>query len=125
MMHRCITKHVHLSQGLGKLSETFPNISNVGIAALRDFLVTPSPILFKLHKRQYESNTGSGIGGVKKGIKGGLPELTVTAADETDSLPRTSYSYTAYSTTGMAATCNSTTTAFEKLRDAAIENLCL
>lgn len=41
-------------EGLGKLAEKFPNIASTSIYCLRDFLVTPSPILLKLHRRQNE-----------------------------------------------------------------------
>lgn len=41
-------------EGLGKLAQKFPNIASTSIYCLRDFLVTPSPILFKLHKRYIE-----------------------------------------------------------------------
>lgn len=46
---------VHFNlQGLGKLATKFPPIANTSIYCLRDFLVTPSPILFKLHKLELE-----------------------------------------------------------------------
>lgn len=35
--------------GLGKLAQKFPNIAGTSISYLRDFLVDPSPILAKLH----------------------------------------------------------------------------
>lgn len=41
-------------EGLGKLAEKFPNIASTSIYYLRDFLVTPSPILLKLHKHNTE-----------------------------------------------------------------------
>jgi phosphatidylinositol 4-kinase len=47
-------------QGLGKLAEKFPNIASTSIYCLRDFLVTPSPILFKLHLQQCESTAKDG-----------------------------------------------------------------
>ena len=37
--------------GLGKLAQKFPNIASTSIYNLRDFLVTPSPILLKLHRQ--------------------------------------------------------------------------
>ncbi|KAI5696345.1 hypothetical protein M8J76_010849 [Diaphorina citri] len=37
-------------EGLGKLAVKFPSIANTSIQCLRDFLVSPSPILSKLHK---------------------------------------------------------------------------
>ncbi|GAB6030041.1 hypothetical protein CHUAL_005725 [Chamberlinius hualienensis] len=106
-------------EGLGKLATTFPNIANVAITALRDFLVNPSAILLKLYKKQCEHDIGS-----KKSANGNnrLPALTITVTDDSES-PVTHPTYSTLSPTS-AATCTSTTTAFEKLRDAAIENLC-
>lgn len=36
-------------EGFGKLAERFPNLVETSISALRDFLITPSPILEKLY----------------------------------------------------------------------------
>lgn len=44
-------------EGLGKLAQKFPHIASTSIYCLRDFLITPSPILFKLHRQAVESNT--------------------------------------------------------------------
>lgn len=44
-------------EGLGKLADKFPNIASTSIYCLRDFLVTPSPILLKLHKRQNDKQS--------------------------------------------------------------------
>lgn len=44
-------------EGLGKLAQKFPNIASTSIICLRDFLVTPSPILLKLHKHNSDKNT--------------------------------------------------------------------
>nr|XP_023019758.1 phosphatidylinositol 4-kinase alpha [Leptinotarsa decemlineata] len=41
-------------EGLGKLAQKFPNIASTSIYCLRDFLITPSPILSKLHKQANE-----------------------------------------------------------------------
>lgn len=50
-------------EGLGKLAAKFPNIASTCIYCLRDFLVTPSPILFKLH-RQASVNVDFHITGI-------------------------------------------------------------
>lgn len=44
-------------EGLGKLAQKFPNIASTSIYCLRDFLITPSPILFKLHRQTVDKNT--------------------------------------------------------------------
>lgn len=46
-------------EGLGKLAQKFPNIASTSIYCLRDFLVTPSPILLKLHKHNTEGKGGA------------------------------------------------------------------
>ncbi|EEB20254.1 Phosphatidylinositol 4-kinase alpha, putative [Pediculus humanus corporis] len=81
-------------EGLGKLADKFPNIASTSIYCLRDFLVTPSPILLKLHKRQNDKQSHRVL------IQGKNQEETTT-----------NYS--------------SSEIAFEKLRDVAIENLCI
>jgi len=45
--------------GLGELAQKFPNIADDIVASLRDFLVNPSPILFKLDKQQTEMQNRS------------------------------------------------------------------
>ena len=52
-------------EGLGKLADKFPNIASTSIAALRDFLVRPSPILTKLHRRQSEKKQPLRVQGTK------------------------------------------------------------
>ncbi|XP_022115075.1 phosphatidylinositol 4-kinase alpha isoform X2 [Pieris rapae] len=97
--HKLILAHMPLLmvclEGLGKLATKFPTIANTSIYCLRDFLVTPSPILFKLHKLELER---SGKDHIKVQTK--EPGVKDTGAP-TKSTP------------------------FEKLRDAAIENLCV
>lgn len=100
--HKLILAHMPLLmvclEGLGKLATKFPSIANTSIYCLRDFLVTPSPILFKLHKLELEK-TG------KEHMKVTLQGKELQGLTETG-VPVKS-------------------TPFEKLRDAAIENLCV
>lgn len=53
--HKLVLAHMPLLMvcldGLGMLAQKFPNIASTSIYNLRDFLVTPSPILLKLHKQ--------------------------------------------------------------------------
>nr|XP_053628095.1 phosphatidylinositol 4-kinase alpha-like [Cherax quadricarinatus] len=54
--HRLVLAHMPLLlvclEGLGKLASKFPNIAGTCINYLQDFLVSPSPILLKLHRQQ-------------------------------------------------------------------------
>ncbi|XP_074027148.1 phosphatidylinositol 4-kinase III alpha isoform X2 [Leptinotarsa decemlineata] len=85
-------------EGLGKLAQKFPNIASTSIYCLRDFLITPSPILSKLHKQANEK-------GNKENMK-----ITAQGKELKAETPKT--------------TVSPVQSAFEKLRDAAIENLC-
>lgn len=53
--HKLVLAHMPLLmvclEGLGKLAQKFPNIASMSIYYLRDFLIAPSPILFKLHRQ--------------------------------------------------------------------------
>ncbi|XP_042899450.1 phosphatidylinositol 4-kinase alpha isoform X2 [Parasteatoda tepidariorum] len=84
-------------EGLGQLAEKFPSISHTCIDALRDFLVNPSPILLRLNKQSDHHVRTANL------------NIMVTS-----DAPTTVY----------AATTTSSGTAFENLRDTAIENLC-
>ncbi|KAJ8983343.1 hypothetical protein NQ317_003148 [Molorchus minor] len=84
-------------EGLGKLAQKFPNIASTSIYCLRDFLITPSPILSKLHRQANEKSNK-------------------------DNLKITAYGNELKAET--TKTVSPTLSAFEKLRDAAIENLC-
>lgn len=86
-------------QGLGQLAEKFPSIANGCIDALRDFLVNPSPILLRLNRQSMDHQN----------VRNGNLSIMVTPE-----CPSTVYS----------ATTTSSGTAFENLRDTAIENLC-
>ncbi|KAK4878018.1 hypothetical protein RN001_010524 [Aquatica leii] len=98
--HRLILAHMPLLivclEGLGKLASKFPNIASTSIYCLRDFLITPSPILFKLHRQADEKD------GVKDKFKISVQGNLVK--------PNKALSSVQW--------------AFEKLRDVAIENLC-
>ncbi|XP_018572269.1 phosphatidylinositol 4-kinase alpha isoform X2 [Anoplophora glabripennis] len=84
-------------EGLGKLAQKFPNIASTSIYCLRDFLITPSPILSKLHRQAND--------------KGNKENIKITAyGNELKAEPKKNVS--------------PIQSAFEKLRDAAIENLC-
>ncbi|CAK1590125.1 unnamed protein product [Parnassius mnemosyne] len=100
--HKLILAHMPLLmvclEGLGKLATKFPSIANTSIYCLRDFLVTPSPILFKLHKLEMERT--------------GKEHMKVTLQGK---------ELQGMTSTGVPVK----STPFEKLRDAAIENLCV
>ncbi|KAF8787808.1 Phosphatidylinositol 4-kinase alpha like protein [Argiope bruennichi] len=85
-------------EGLGQLAEKFPSIAHSCIDALRDFLVNPSPILLRLNRQSTDHHVRSA-------------NLSIMVTSES---PSTTYS----------ATTTSSGTAFEILRDTAIENLC-
>ncbi|GJQ75443.1 hypothetical protein Trydic_g23610 [Trypoxylus dichotomus] len=101
--HKLVLAHMPLLmvclEGLGKLAQKFPNIASTSIYCLRDFLITPSPILFKLHKQAMDKNAN------KENLKSTAPSTGTLKSDE-------------------IKTYTSSEVAFEKLRDAAIENLC-
>ncbi|BET02066.1 Phosphatidylinositol 4-kinase [Nesidiocoris tenuis] len=78
-------------EGLGKLAEKYPNIASTSIHCLRDFLVSPSPILSKLYRLHCEKSLNHDA--QVAGTSGTL--------------------------------CDCCLSPFERLRDSAIENLCL
>ncbi|XP_023247195.1 phosphatidylinositol 4-kinase alpha isoform X2 [Copidosoma floridanum] len=98
--HKLVLAHMPLLMvcldGLGKLAQKFPNIATTSIYNLRDFLVTPSPILLKLHKQCYEQS--------RNHFKVTVKDVEVGSSRERS--------------TPMEM-------AFETLRDAAIRNLCI
>ncbi|CAH1104235.1 unnamed protein product [Psylliodes chrysocephalus] len=99
--YRLVIAHMPLLmvclEGLGNLAQKFPNIASTSIYCLRDFLITPSPILSKLHRQANE-----------KGVK----ELKITTQGN-------------HLKAETPKPISPSQTAFEKLRDAAIENLCI
>ncbi|XP_076062775.1 phosphatidylinositol 4-kinase III alpha isoform X2 [Oratosquilla oratoria] len=98
--HRLALAHMPLLlvclEGLGKLAHKFANIACTSISYLQDFLITPSPILLKLHRQQSDTLVPP---------HGGFA-LRVTGE-------------------GNTKPPSATASAFERLRDAAVENLCL
>ncbi|XP_045112601.1 phosphatidylinositol 4-kinase alpha-like [Portunus trituberculatus] len=98
--HRLALAHMPLLlvclEGLGKLASKFPNIAGTCINYLQDFLVSPSPILLKLYRQQSDLLTPH------------QGNLTVKVTGDSSNRP-----------------ASASATAFEKLRDTAIENLCV
>ncbi|XP_056639976.1 phosphatidylinositol 4-kinase alpha [Diorhabda sublineata] len=100
--YRLVIAHMPLLmvclEGLGNLAQKFPNIASTSIYCLRDFLITPSPILSKLHR---QANEKSNKEHVKITAQGNQLKAESSKAP------------------------SPIQTAFERLRDAAIENLCI
>ncbi|CAL1548985.1 unnamed protein product, partial [Lymnaea stagnalis] len=93
-------------QALGKMAVKFPNLANAMVASLRDFLVSPSPILSKLNKYSITEQ------GSKYSGKGGGIRITVTDEDKNER-------------GGMSKSPKSCLlTTMENLRDNAIHNIC-
>lgn len=88
-------------EGLGKLATKFPSIADNCIAALRDFLVNPSPILLKLQRQQSDIST-----------RMGTLSIMITDPCGTSNINT------------KTNTVSSSHVAFEQLRDTAIDNLC-
>ncbi|CAG0914490.1 unnamed protein product [Notodromas monacha] len=109
--HKLVLAHMPLLMGLGKLAMKFPGIASTSINCLTNFLVLPSPVLLRLQRQSKNNITNSGFP---------LPRAkaafrAVTLGEQFGSLERNM---------GLE-TYGSASTAFERLRDAAIENLCL
>lgn len=100
--HKLVLAHMPLLMvcldGLGKLAQKFPNIASTSIYNLRDFLVTPSPILLKLYRHCYKPS--------RKNFKVSVKESESSFSIRKDRI-------------------SSSELAFETLRDAAIRNLCI
>jgi len=84
-------------QSLGKLAVRFPLLASSMISSLRDFLVTPSPILSKLNKYANPS---------------ARPNITITVTDETRSSQR------------KLGPTDKLTKALQNVLDCAIINIC-
>lgn len=96
-------------EGLGKLAKKFPNIAGTSVSYLRDFLVQPSPVLAKLHALAAQQQ--------KKGKENNLPLKITVQGLERGTLD--------ISHTKPVGATKSAQSAFESLREAAIENLSL
>ena len=83
-------------RALGQLADKFPHLTNNVINYLRDFLVDPSPILLRLYQ---QSQT--------KGNVMRPPHMTINSVTPAED-----------------KLVSSTQAAYEKLREAAIDNLC-
>ncbi|XP_046360282.2 phosphatidylinositol 4-kinase alpha-like isoform X1 [Haliotis rufescens] len=88
-------------EAIGKLAVKFPNLASTMVSTLRDFLVSPSPILSKLNKY---ASAESGSGSIK-----------ITVTDE---------SKTAVTTPKKKPEKNKLLATLENLRDNAIHNIC-
>ncbi|CAH1390658.1 unnamed protein product [Nezara viridula] len=113
---------IYYIKGLGKLAEKYPNIASTSIQCLRDFLVSPSPILSKLYRLHNEkglSHDAQGFHTPDIEIENTVNKrfhLTITS-DIGNSINKIG---------GTSGTlCDCCHSPFEKLRDAAIENLCM
>ncbi|XP_059147060.1 phosphatidylinositol 4-kinase alpha-like [Physella acuta] len=94
-------------EALGKMAVKFPNLANAMVASLRDFLVSPSPILSKLNKYAISEQGG------KYSSSGGGIRITVTDEDKKERGG------------GVAKAPKSCLLAtMENLRDNAIHNIC-
>lgn len=86
----------------------FPALANSMVASLRDFLVSPSPILSKLNKYAITEGGGSGY---RSGSGGGI-RILVTDEDKKEG------------GRGHKSPKNRLLTTMENLRDNAIHNIC-
>ena len=102
-----------LIQGLGTLGEKFPSVANATISSLRDFLMNPSRVLVKLQKH-YVAESGKSA-----------PVIRVSDA----STPRSKTGKDGGTGSGSGGSARRSSAIhgyhpFERLRNAAISNLC-
>lgn len=117
--------------GLGKLAQKFPNIAGTSISYLRDFLVDPSPILAKLHAHSQHLLTlqkkEKEIAMMAAPFKMNVPnDRTTSSTSNTNSNqtnPNTGRAFDDHHRKNAWTSIRPGQTAFEALRDAAIENL--
>ncbi|XP_040569252.1 phosphatidylinositol 4-kinase alpha isoform X2 [Lepeophtheirus salmonis] len=104
--HRLILAHMPLImvciEGLGKMSEKFPSLAKQSSDCLREFLTNPSPILTRLYRHNLDYTKR-------------LPNITVSDTESNQSTQNIAEN----------KKVNACYVAFEKLRDCAIENLCV
>jgi len=118
--HRLIVSHLPLIlvciEGLGDLAAKFPMLAKQCADCLREFLTGPSRLLVRLN-RHSSSNGQHQPGSNNKP----LPQLLVTQSDSNHSVRQ--YRHHAQAAPVASAT-DTAKSAFERLRDCAIENLC-
>ncbi|CAB4064610.1 PI4KA [Lepeophtheirus salmonis] len=104
--HRLILAHMPLImvciEGLGKMSEKFPSLAKQSSDCLREFLTNPSPILTRLYRHNLDYTKR-------------LPNITVSDTESNQSTQNIAEN----------KKVNACYVAFEKIRDCAIENLCV
>lgn len=108
--HKIMLDHMPLLmvclEGLGKLAQKFPSIASTSISYLRDFLVDPSPILAKLHSQAViQQKKFKDLSSYRIVVQS--PENRAISEHQAKPLSPT----------------KSPTSAFEALRESAIENL--
>ena len=94
----------------------FPTLSNAMVASLRDFLVSPSPILSKLNKYSISDGMGLQAGG----SSGGGIRITVTDEEEKKEGPDGGKGHQG----SMRSPKSRLLATMENLRDNAIHNIC-
>ncbi|KAK7087993.1 hypothetical protein V1264_021976 [Littorina saxatilis] len=96
-------------EAIGKLAVKFPHLSSTMVASLRDFLVSPSPILSKLNKYSLQAS-GNSVGGNNNAS----PSIRITVTDEDRQSGRRTKKQKK----------DKLMTTLENLRDNAIHNIC-
>lgn len=113
LSHKQLMDHMPLLmvclEGLGKLAKKFPNIAGTSVTYLRDFIVHPSPVLAKMHALAMQQQ--------KKGKENNNIPLKITVQG-----PEKSLDLNQSKPAGMTKSAQS---AFDLLREVAIENLSL
>ncbi|KAF6031162.1 hypothetical protein EB796_010520 [Bugula neritina] len=94
---------------LGAMAEKFPGLANAIVTTLREFLVSPSPIIDRLNRHSEV------LSGKKSSSKRGTPAKISLSSDQDDRL----------STVSMrSSVANKITDAFFQLRNVAMKNVC-
>lgn len=109
--HRLVVTHlpIFLSclNGLGYLVQSFPTAAVSCISVLRDFLIVPSPILLKLSEQKHHGQN-------LESVSSFTDSLSITISDYNGKSMAINYSI-----------LGEKSTLFNKLRDCAIDNLCI